>query len=163
MKPDVLELARVFRLKQEVGFDEFLEEVALLLLGEVAQAALDVDQLQHPSRTVRSVIMCIAVVMTEWRREGKETRSIGAGLQDVAIPVRCPSTSQTRNPSLQPYFAFAMAEIAYAAKLNNSCILMGKGVIFCIISNRRNESKVFLGPEVGGAGFSNLRFLQISC
>ena len=42
-------------------------------------------------------------------------------------------------------------------------MLMGKGVVFHIIPNRRNESKVFYGREVGGAGFSNLGFFQISC
>ncbi|HRZ56029.1 MAG TPA: hypothetical protein P5525_11300 [Candidatus Paceibacterota bacterium] len=42
MQPDVLELAGVFRLQEQIGFDEFFEHVALLLLGQGAQLALEV-------------------------------------------------------------------------------------------------------------------------
>ena len=42
VKPDVFELARVFRLQQQIGFDEVLEEIALLLFRQGTQAALDV-------------------------------------------------------------------------------------------------------------------------
>jgi hypothetical protein len=42
VQPDMPELARIFGLQQQVGFDEFLEYVALLLIGRVAQPASEV-------------------------------------------------------------------------------------------------------------------------
>ena len=41
VRPNLLELARVFGLQQQVGFDEFLEHVALLLRRHGAQPPLD--------------------------------------------------------------------------------------------------------------------------
>lgn len=42
LEPDVLEFAGIFGIKAEVGFDEILEKVALLLLGEGPPRLLDV-------------------------------------------------------------------------------------------------------------------------
>jgi len=42
LEPDMLEFAGVFRFELEVGFDEFLEQVALLLLGQFRPGSLDV-------------------------------------------------------------------------------------------------------------------------
>ena len=41
LKPDVFELAGILRFELEVGFDEFFEEVAFLLLGKAAPLGLD--------------------------------------------------------------------------------------------------------------------------
>jgi hypothetical protein len=42
VQPNVLELAGILRFQEQIGFDEFLEHVALLLFGQVAQLALNV-------------------------------------------------------------------------------------------------------------------------
>ena len=41
MKPDVLELAGIFRLKLNVCFDKFFKEIALLLFGQVTPPVLE--------------------------------------------------------------------------------------------------------------------------
>ena len=42
LKPDMLELAGVFRFELEVGFDELLEEIAFSFFGKVAPPRMDV-------------------------------------------------------------------------------------------------------------------------
>src|SRR6266699_1088577 len=42
MKPDMLYLAGVFRLNQEVSFDEFFKKIALLLFGQVTLLSLEI-------------------------------------------------------------------------------------------------------------------------
>src|SRR6058998_3329247 len=61
VKPHMLYLAGVFRLNQEVSFDEFFKQIALLLFGQVTQLSLEVMPRGTPTNRVKQPYCVISL------------------------------------------------------------------------------------------------------